>query len=1594
MILLTETHSNMKNSYFFTQKSVIFSNIKNRFDHRWILAVLLIIGFSFSGYSQKNKDIIPVVYCIKDIGNGLYQASFGYENPTKKEVTINEDGSIIKSNNGKRVAKGLNKFKPGSNKKVFTKEFGAHDYVEWTIISNGKTHKVIANANSSKCPADYGFIFPVIGNGKSSDVAGNELISYCLDLTGETPSDLIFQIKEGKVLIEIIPKANQMGSLISLLQGAPFNVALSDFLLDVNEYNSLSAVDVYFEKEALCLLNDYSDIINFARPVYPAKIDAGGVTTQGDGAQLSNAVRERFRMTNSSGDVVILDGRDISIGILSDSYDREFGGPYAHLDVGSGELPSGVQVLKDNVNNATDEGRAMMQTVHDVAPGASLAFHTATASPRQFEIGFNALKIEGCDIIVDDITFITEPFFGAGRISQAIELFVSEPGKFHITSAGNLANKAFQSTFNPSSNAPVTNFIDPGSETKAHVFGTNPDGSEDYLQKISVIPGTYLIALQYKEPAASQINHTGASVDLDIYLVDDFGRLIVGNNRLNIFGDPTEIIVFRATGTGEANILITSANGDTNVPFRYIAFRTAAEDGTPDGLKIEEYFGNGAPTISGHAMTDASITVGAVDYRKADSPIAEVFSSHGGMLSDGITEPKVDIYAPDGGNTTTNIGQFANCSTCDNDEFRNFYGTSQSAPHLAGAIALIMSAAPSWFPDGSGYTTFTADMALDNFVSTGTIFTGADGFNSRFINALEGFKNLAAGTSRIIELRVQDGKTPSAEPFTVTIIGEFFPEDPGVLFDGQPLTDIVRISDTEISATVGPFVGDEGKGIVVVTAGITPGGTDGGESNSAYFFDEGKIALNIIANNAQFEFGQDISLSYTIVGLPEDIDTTLSYPEILELLGLPEVILNSAADQFLEEGGYPIVFDYPITPSFEGVDYDHDLFQVNFISGYNDPDVGKVGYLTVTKKDLIITTNDVTYTYGEAIDLPLIYTYDGIGISDNSPDTGFYALIAASHQSDFKDGLSNKFQALVSKFQALVSGYDLLNLLGGGSWSASERTIENKFQALVSGMSVIRLDNEHFTNFIDSRTAYDDGTTNKFQALVSKFQALVSAEDLFSGVVDLGVENKFQALVSKFQALVSTENPERPYIQYSETFTIVDAEDLPPEDGSDEERAISNLYSVNMITGIDVTTGVENHYTYPGAFLSAMSANFNIAYNSSGLTILPRDLIVNIESFSTTYGEVLTVEKLMEETTFAGWAFEGEYQESVASVFPDTEGGVPFYFIKVGGDGTELEINELKDSGQYTVNIRNPKNYVIKYAADDRKLTIEKAILTADIDDLIITQGDVPVFTSSITGFTNGDSLADIFSGGIVPYYFVDDMGTVKTNNDVGAWTIRIGDDVLINHVITYNTDARLYINALNENMRKVRTYADCIAYDPLATDGLNYTVIFRYENDNDLPIYVIGEDNMLTGPSAESSYGELPVIFMPGSGTFAIRFNGDRLVWTLTTEGTAHTTSVSSESTSESGKCNGKIDTTYELYPNPVKGPDYLLTIKQNVVEESIVYVLNMYGSVVSSGQNFNGIEPILQIDMSSYSLFPSGMYFVQIVSTSDTRTFTIIKE
>ena len=99
--------------------------------------------------------------------------------------------------------------------------------------------------------------------------------------------------------------------------------------------------------------------------------------------------------------------------------------PTTPTDVSTGDLPSSVNVLEEARPIAwttaqptqlpfTDEGRAMLQIVHDVAPGASLAFYTAENSEADFASGIGALAAAGAKVIADDIGYFDEPFFQDG----------------------------------------------------------------------------------------------------------------------------------------------------------------------------------------------------------------------------------------------------------------------------------------------------------------------------------------------------------------------------------------------------------------------------------------------------------------------------------------------------------------------------------------------------------------------------------------------------------------------------------------------------------------------------------------------------------------------------------------------------------------------------------------------------------------------------------------------------------------------------------------------------------------------------------------------------------------------------------------------------------------------------------------------------------------------------------------------------------------------------------------------------------------------------------------------------------------------------
>ncbi len=157
------------------------------------------------------------------------------------------------------------------------------------------------------------------------------------------------------------------------------------------------------------------------------------------------------------------DGGGVTVGVLSDSYDTNEEPNSAADDIASGDLPGEgnplgntqpVVVLEDWPDE-TDEGRAMLQIVHDVAPKARLGFATANGGEVNFANNIRALagfsdapnSVAGfeADIIVDDIIYLAEPFFQDGIVAQAVD-DVAAAGVSYFSSAGNRpATEAYDS---------------------------------------------------------------------------------------------------------------------------------------------------------------------------------------------------------------------------------------------------------------------------------------------------------------------------------------------------------------------------------------------------------------------------------------------------------------------------------------------------------------------------------------------------------------------------------------------------------------------------------------------------------------------------------------------------------------------------------------------------------------------------------------------------------------------------------------------------------------------------------------------------------------------------------------------------------------------------------------------------------------------------------------------------------------------------------------------------------------------------------------------------------------------------------------------
>jgi hypothetical protein len=505
--------------------------------------------------------------------------------------------------------------------------------------------------------------------------------------------------------------------------------------------------------------------VTFVRlPTY-ARVHAGSVTTEADAILNADVSRQQFS----------LDGTGVRIGVISDGIKGIFAtgcrtcpgasdGPIAtgNLPGATGtRTPAGVltsasggitgQSFQANHDleglpppspacgfaGAGAEGTALLEIVHDVAPGAQLSFANGDTD-LAFMQAVNALSATN-DIVVDDVGFFGEPYDGTSTVSANTASALndaSNPIRAYLTAVGNDADEHYFGTYADSG---VDGSTIPGISRAGplHLFQQSADttdvlglGPQPYNVIFLPRGGQVVIFLTWDDPFGASSNN------YDLYLVQQgTGRVVARSiDTQNGGQDPVETIDFVNTGAqDDFRIVIQNVNNAAQP--RHLNLFSYQPECASDGPRVlapprhdrhnyntltrsvsaqGDAGGSPAAVLSVAAICSGSLTAASrfpsslpdesCDDRTHST--VEFFDSRGPTL-DGRTKP--DIAAIDGV-SVTGAGGFGS----------TFFGTSAAAPHVAAIAALVLQAAPCLLTSGS-VDAATARVRLRNLLVSGAL---------------------------------------------------------------------------------------------------------------------------------------------------------------------------------------------------------------------------------------------------------------------------------------------------------------------------------------------------------------------------------------------------------------------------------------------------------------------------------------------------------------------------------------------------------------------------------------------------------------------------------------------------------------------------------------------------------------------------------------------------------------------------------------------------------------------------------------------------------------------------------------------------------
>ena len=387
--------------------------------------------------------------------------------------------------------------------------------------------------------------------------------------------------------------------------------------------------------------------------------------SEGDAAHDAPRARSRYG----------IDGSGVGIGILSNGVeslaDRQ----------ASGDVSALVTVLPGQ-EGLGDEGTAMLEIVHDLAPGAHLYFATGYGGQAQYAANIEALCAAGADVIVDDLFYFTEAAFQDDVVARGINS-ANERGCFHFSAAGNSGNLnggtagVWEGDFAPAESLPEV--LGGAEGGVAHDFGDGVGSN-----RIDAVGLAFL--LKWADPLGGSAN------DYDLYLLDEALTTVVRRSDGVQDGDddPVEWFGTSIDDVGR-RLVVVLPSGEARF-LRVNTLRGQLEHAT-DGQTF------------GHFAARKIVGVGAVDANSAGgnggvfdgSESVETFSSDG---------PRRIFFEPDGSPITSEDFSSAGGEVLQKPDiaaadavstatpgFLPFRGTSAAAPHAAAIAALMVQAA-------------------------------------------------------------------------------------------------------------------------------------------------------------------------------------------------------------------------------------------------------------------------------------------------------------------------------------------------------------------------------------------------------------------------------------------------------------------------------------------------------------------------------------------------------------------------------------------------------------------------------------------------------------------------------------------------------------------------------------------------------------------------------------------------------------------------------------------------------------------------------------------------------------------------------------